>query len=146
MTPPLAHRVRRSSAMLITMLFSGLLIVGCTSGDLEAENPPPPAPTGPVVSAVSEWVSGTYTGTHTIELGEPPEDATHVRTDLTCLSPGTLTLDDGSIIICPTTSAATSSMTSYEILPGRDSVTVTADEASTKYTVSAVYEDGASVR
>jgi hypothetical protein len=137
--------MRCSPVLALTGLLAGLLITGCTAGDLETEYPPPPAPTGPVVSAVSDSISGTYTGTHTIELGEPPEDATHIRTDLTCLSPGTLTLDDGSVVICPTTSAATSSMTSYQILPGQHSVTVTAAEPSTKYTVSVVYEDGASV-
>lgn len=145
MTPLRIGGVRRSSTV-ITGLFAGLFITGCTGGDLDPDSQSWPTPTGPVVSAVSESVSGTFTGTHTIELGEPPEDATHVRTDLTCLSPGTLTLDDGSVVICPTTSVANSSMTSYQILPGQDSVTVTADETSTKYTVTAVYENGASVR
>jgi hypothetical protein len=138
--------MRRSLVLVLIGLLGGLLVTGCVGGDLDTENPPPPPPSGPVVLMVSESVSGTYTGTHTIELGDPPDDATHIRTDLTCLSPGTVTLDDGSVVICPTTSAATSSMTSYEILLGQRSVTVTASEPSTKYTVSVVYEDGDSVR
>jgi hypothetical protein len=138
--------LRPSPVLALTGILTGLLLVtACTAGGLETESPPPPL-SGPEDSTVSESISGTYTGTHTVELGKPPEDATHIRTDLTCLSPGALTLDDGTVVICPTTSVATSSMTSYELLPGQHSVTVTAAESSTRYTVSVVYEDGESVR
>lgn len=92
--------MRRSSALVLTGLLASLLVSGCTAGDLEADNPPPSTPTGSVASAVSKPVSGTYTGTQTIDLGEPPENATHINTQLKCLSDGTLTLNDGFKVIC----------------------------------------------
>lgn len=112
-------------------------------GGLEIENPPTPAPTLP---GISNPVTGTYTGTHTIELGEPPENATHIDARLTCLSAGTLTLEDGFEVNCQSTSGSTTAQSSYKLAPGQRSITVTAAEPATKYTVIAVYQDGPSVR
>lgn len=138
--------MRRSPVIAAIGLLAGFLLAGCTAENLETDNQPQPGPTGHMVSPVSEPVSGTYTGTQTIELGKPPEGATHIRTQLTCLSPGTLTLDDGSVVICPTGSAATTAMSSSELLPAQHSITLTSNEPDTKYELIVVYEDGASIR
>ncbi|MPY12249.1 hypothetical protein [Arthrobacter bussei] len=138
--------MRRSPVLVLTGLLAGLLITGCTAGDLETEKQPQPAPAGPVPSAVAEPVSGTYTGTQTIELGEPPEDATHIGAELKCLSAGTLTLTDGFEVICQASPGTTTAKSSYELQPGQHSVTITATKPDTQYEAKFVYENGPSIR
>jgi hypothetical protein len=132
--------MRRTPALALTGILAGfVLVTACTAGDLETENQPPPTPTGPFTSAVSDPISGTYTGTQTVELGEPPEDATHISTELKCLSAGTLTVDDGFEVICQYTPGITTARSSYELLPGQHSVTITATGPDTKYEATFVY-------
>lgn len=138
--------MRRSSVLVLTGLLASLLVSGCTAEDLETENQPPPAPAGPVALAVSEPVSGTYPGTQTIELGAPPEDATHISAKLKCLSAGTLTLNEGFEVICQPSPGTTTARSSYELVPGQHSATITATEPDTKYEATFVYEDGPSIR
>jgi hypothetical protein len=137
----LTHGVRRP-AVVITGLIAVVLFTGCTGGQLEAENPPGPTS----FRGISDPVSGTYTGTGTIELGEPPDNATHIDTRLTCLSAGNLIMEDGLTVICPTGSANTTALSSFELVPGKQSVTITAEDPSTKYKLDAVYQDRSSDR
>lgn len=98
-------------------------------------------------NAVSEPVSGTYTGTQTIELGAPPEDATHIRLDLTCRSAGVLVVAGSDEVTCPDPDNGTTVVNSSSPLsPGQDSFEVTAVDPDVKYELTAVYENGASVK
>jgi hypothetical protein len=127
---------------MIAGLTTGLLLTGCAGGGPERE-----APSGPVAFAgISDPVTGTYTGTGTIELGEPLENATHPDTRLTCLSAGNLIMEGGLTVICPTGSGSTTALSSFELVSGKQSVTVTAEDPGTKYKIIAVYQDRASVR
>lgn len=121
-----------------------LLTTGCTAGS-DTESEQRPHPTGTATTAVAPPVSGTYTGTQTIELGAPPDDATHIRIDITCLTTGTLVLESGDEAVCRSGGGATVIMSSSSLSPGQDSFTVTADDPDTTYEATAVYENGASV-
>lgn len=138
---------RCSPAEAITGLLAVLLLTGCTAAnDQKTEGQTQPSPTGATVTAVADPVSGTYTGTQTIELGAPPDEASHIRLELKCLSAGTLVLEDGFEAVCPTGLATTVTSSSTPLSAGQTSVTVTAGDPTTKYELEAVYENGASVR
>lgn len=98
-------------------------------------------------NAVSDPISGTYTGTQTIELGPPPEEATHIRLDLDCLSAGILVVADGDEFTCTDPEKATTNIaSSIQLSPGQHSVEVTAKDSSVRYKVTAVYENDASLK
>lgn len=141
MTLLLTGGVRRP-AVVITGLIAVVLFTGCASGEVEEGTPSGPTS----FRGISDPVSGTYTGTGIIELGEPLDNATHIDTRLTCLSAGNLIMEDGLTVICPTGSASTTALSSFELVPGKQSVTITAEDPSAKYKLDAVYQDRSSDR
>lgn len=86
---------------------------------------PPGAET---VTALASPVTEIYTGTATVELGEPPEGATGIQLDLTCLTTGRFEFEDGASSIC----TAADNWTGYTVslAPGQDSVTIRTDPES----------------
>jgi hypothetical protein len=97
--------------------------------------------------AVSDPISGTYTGTQRIELGPSPEEATHIRLDLDCLSAGSLVVADGDEFTCTDPEKATTNIdSSIQLSPGEHSIEVTAKASSVRYKVTAVYENGTSLK
>lgn len=138
---------RRSPVIATAALLTVLVLAGCTAANnSETEGQPQPSSTGGVVTAVADPVSGTYTGTQTIELGAPPEYATHVRVDITCLTAGTLVLEGGEEAVCELGDGASAIVFSGPLSPGQDSFTVTANNPEINYEAKAVYENGASVQ
>ncbi|MDQ0734787.1 hypothetical protein [Arthrobacter agilis] len=99
-----------------------------------------------MATAVADPVSGTYTGTQTIELGAPPQDATHVRVDITCLTTGTLVLEGGEEAVCELGDGASAIVFSGPLSPGQDSFTVTAGDPEISYKAKAVYMNGMSTQ
>lgn len=139
---------RPSPAIATAGLLTVLLLAGCTAAnDQETENQPQPSSTGGVATAVADPVSGTYTGTQTIKLGAPPEEATHIYLELTCLSAGTLLLEGGDEVVCvDPNEGSTRAVSSSPLSPGQDSIEVTANDPNISYEVKAVYENDASVQ
>jgi hypothetical protein len=138
---------RRSPVTATAALLTVLLLTGCTaSNESDTENQPQSSSTGDLARAVADPVSGVYTGTQTIELGAPPEDATHVRVDIKCLTPGTLVLEGGEEAVCEPGDGASAIVFSGPLAPGQDSFTVTAANPEVNYEAKAVYMNGMSVQ
>lgn len=88
-------------------------------------------PGGQEVTPLASPVTTTYTGTATVELGNPPEGTTGIRMELTCLTPGRFEFPDGAASICSAADAANARLgwSGYTIslAPGQDSVTIKTD-------------------
>ncbi len=137
---------RRSFGLALSALFAAVLLAGCTAqGEPAAEDPPPTSSTTQTSTPLGNAVSGTYTGTHTIELGAPPEEATHIRVELTCLSSGTIHLPGDAEVTCGE-GAVTAAFSSLPLTPGQESIEVKTSEPTVSYEATVVYENGASVK
>ncbi|WP_394252923.1 hypothetical protein [Arthrobacter pityocampae] len=137
--------LRRSPVTATAALLTVLLVAGCSAAnDSEPENQP--SPTGDAATAVADPVSGTYTGTQTIELGAPPEDATHIRVDIKCLTTGTLVLEGGEEAVCELGDGASAIVFSGPLSPEQDSFTVTAEDPKINYELTVVYTNGESIQ
>ncbi|MGV8885503.1 MAG: hypothetical protein ACOH1T_07940 [Microbacteriaceae bacterium] len=79
----LQHHQRRARRIL-TVSGSAALVTALTAGAIVASN----LPGDTTVTAVGEIVTGSFTGTANIELGEPPANAAVVVLDLTCTTGG----------------------------------------------------------
>ncbi|WP_426985758.1 peptidase M56 family protein [Pseudarthrobacter sp. Y6] len=99
-------------------------------------------PGGQQVTPLSSPVAGTYEGTATIELGEPPEGTTGIEIELTCLTPGFLKIGErGAGTSCTSADLASGPHTTWGIspwVPGEDTVTITTD-AETRWQLTAKY-------
>ncbi len=130
-------------------LLSAVFIAGCTTqSELKSDEQPAPSISASARgTAVADPVSGTYTGTRTIELGAPPAEATHIYLELTCLSAGTILVQDGDEVTCTDPDEGTTRiLSSSPLSPGQDSVQVTAKDPGVSYELKAVYENGASIQ
>jgi hypothetical protein len=107
---------------------AGLLGVGAAAAGLFV------IPGGERVTPLAAPVTTTYAGTATVELGSPPEGATGIQLELTCLTPGWFEFPDGASSSCSEEDAASDRLgwTSYTIplAPGQDSVTIKANPES----------------
>lgn len=104
---------------------AGLLGIGAAAAGLFV------LPGGEKVTSLASPVTTTYTGTATVELGTPPEGATGIQMEFTCLTPGRFEFPDGAASICSASDATspTSGRSGYTISlsPGQDSVTIKTD-------------------
>ncbi|MCY1675761.1 peptidase M56 family protein [Pseudarthrobacter sp. SL88] len=122
---PVAKR-RRTKVWLGSGLLAGagLLGVGAAAAGLFV------IPGSEKVTPLASPVTTTYAGTATVELGSPPEGATGIQMELTCLTPGWFTFPDGASSSCSAQDAASDRLgwSGYTIplAPGQDSVTITA--------------------
>lgn len=98
-------------------------------------------PGGDAVTTLASPVTGTYTGTATVDLGPVPEGVTSVAVELTCLTPGRFAYDDGASVVCDGTDMGTRSAVSGYSIPlttGQHTITITADQAA-RWTLTATY-------
>lgn len=145
-------RQNRVLGISLSALVATVLLAGCTAQDPEVseESPSPSStenqqsspPTGATSTAITEPISGTYTGDQTFELGTPPSEATHIHVELTCLSPGILFLPDGAEMDCTdqTTEQGPTGTWSLPLSKDQDSVEVRTSEAELSYEVEMAYE------
>lgn len=90
----------------------------------------------PGTEQVTPWASSvteTYTGTATVELGEPPEGATGVEMTLTALTAGAFEFPDGASATfheLHTDARANSSGYTIPLAPGQHSVTIKTEPES----------------
>ncbi|TDK24098.1 peptidase M56 family protein [Arthrobacter crusticola] len=90
-------RRRRHRWWVGTGIFAGVGLIGGVGAAAAGFFTEPGADIVTQVAAASE---GVHTGTQTIDLGPAPEGATHISTELTCLSAGTLYWEDGASMGC----------------------------------------------
>lgn len=98
-------------------------------------------PGGDAVITLATPVTGTYTGTATVDLGPLPEGVTNVAVELTCLTPGRFAYDDGASVECDGTDIGTRSAVSGYSIPlttGQHTMTITTDPAA-RWTLTATY-------
>ncbi|MFB6610919.1 peptidase M56 family protein [Agromyces sp. NPDC056379] len=97
-------------------------------------------PGGTALAELDRPTVETHIGPATIELGAPPEGATHVRMELWCLSSGTFVFDDGAAMSCTDSDAGTPAGWSSYSLPiatGTTGTTITApDDAEWRISVA----------
>lgn len=129
-------------------LLSVVLLTGCTGQDqLTGDDLLTTGSTDENSNMVGDPVSGTYIGTQTIELGDPPTEATHIYVELTCVSAGTIVLQDGDEVACTDPGKGTTrAFSSLPLSPGQDSIEIATGAPDVRYEAKAVYESGASVR
>jgi hypothetical protein len=86
------------------------------------------------VTAHSEPVTATHTGTATVELGDRPPEATAVSITLDCLSAGEFTWPDGNTMICAAGEATRfdPAMPAHEVAlePGQEQIVIEASEGA----------------
>jgi hypothetical protein len=85
------------------------------------------------VTPLASPVTETYTGTATVELGEPPEGTTGIELKLTALTPGWFAFPDGanaSFTQDDTDGRLNESRYTLPLNPGQHSVTITTDPES----------------
>lgn len=82
----------------------------------------------PQVTAHSESVTATHTGTATVRLGDRPLEATAVSITLECLSAGEFTWPDGNRMICDVGEAAQRDLPPpyhvVELAPGQEQILI----------------------
>lgn len=98
-------------------------------------------PGADIVTAVDEPVEGIYTGTQSIALGTPPEGATHIMVELTCLTAGTFYFPDGGSMACASTDVGSTSFGSYPLVPGQHATEVRTSGPDVRYDARIVYEN-----
>ena len=127
---------RKAAAALIT----GFLLTGCAGqGEPEgASTPSASADQSPGTTRAP--VEGTYTGTQSIALDTESGEVTQVWVSLTCISPGTLSLQDGAQTVCNDGSAGATSTTPHDLSPGQNTIEVTTNDPSVEYKVKIAYE------
>ncbi|WP_323959357.1 peptidase M56 family protein [Arthrobacter sp. JZ12] len=100
-------------------------------------------PGSDVITELSGPVDGVYTGSASIDLGPAPEGSTHISVKVTCLSPGTLFLDEAGTITCsPSDIGSPSSVSEADALPistGNNSVDIRTQEADMRWRAEARY-------
>lgn len=100
-----------------------------------------PLPGAPVIAELAAPVTETHAGTATVELGNPPDGATHVALQLTCLTAGMLWFPDGASVSCRDSDAGTTSgvsTTNVELAPGQRGTTITT-AADVRWRLTATY-------
>jgi hypothetical protein len=93
------------------------------------------------VTPLAAPVTETYTGTATVELGEPPQDATGIEMTLTALTAGSFEFPDGASATFRELQADTRANTSghtVSLAPGQHSVTIKTG-AGTRWQLTAKY-------
>ena len=103
-------------------------------------------PGGQNTTALASPSTTVHTGTATVELGEPPEGATGIAMELTCLTAGRFEWPDGAASTCsavdPASPTAGWSGYTVSLAPGQHSVTIkTAPESRWKLTAKYVKQE-----
>lgn len=102
-------------------------------------------PGSDVVAAFSETVTLEATGSAVLEMGPPPEGATHIEIELQCLTPGSMQFSDGASVTCSDSDFAEGALpgvATYAIplTSEQSSTTVTANQGA-RWRASAYYSE-----
>jgi hypothetical protein len=82
----------------IGMTAAAVLAVSGAAGVAVAQLAFPPGT--PIVTEFSEQVTGTFTGTGTLDLGAVPAGANGIEVTVTCLTPGLFTFGEFGTLVC----------------------------------------------
>jgi len=77
---------------------AAVLAISGTAGVAAAQLASPPGT--PIVTELSQTVSGTFTGTGTLDLGAVPPGANSIKVTVTCLTPGLFTFGEFGSMVC----------------------------------------------
>jgi hypothetical protein len=100
-----AKKPARKRRWWIAGTAAALLAISGTAGVAVAQLAFPPGT--PIVTEFSEQVTGTFTGTGTLDLGEVPPGANGIKVTVTCLTPGLFTLGEFGSMVCSPGDAGT---------------------------------------
>jgi hypothetical protein len=129
---PLWKRPRAIIAVVGTL---GALTLGgtaaATAGLLVLPGANNSAPLGEAVVAQRQ-------GTASVDLGSQPKGATNIAVEFWCLSAGTFTLGDGSIVVCNNSQVGSLSSATLPLADGQHSTSVTTS-SSASWKLSAAY-------
>jgi len=131
-----AVRERRHRVRVGLGAFLGL---GLAAGGVAAAGNLLPLPGADVASVLAAPLTVTRTGPATVELGVAPEGATHIALDLTCLTAGSFTFDDGARVDCSGSDAG-ERVSSYTtpLAPGQHATSIRAGEGD-EWRLTATY-------
>ena len=136
-TAPKPARARRHRWWVGAGIFTGVGLVG-GAGAVAAGFFTEPG--GDIVTEVAVPSEGDYMGTQTIDLGPAPEGATHISTELTCLSAGTLYWEDGASMGCgPKDIGTRPALYTMPLKPGQHSTEVRTSTPEVRYRLKATY-------
>lgn len=137
-------RHQRSAGVAVAALLATVFFTACTTQDQpEDEGQPSPSPSTAASIATADPVSGTYTGTTVIELGDRPPDVTHISVEIICLTPGTIFLHNGAEMQCAKdqTGPGPTSIWSLPLPAGEDSLEVKTSDPAVSYEAKVSYEN-----
>ncbi|MGA1836334.1 hypothetical protein VD659_05310 [Herbiconiux sp. 11R-BC] len=102
------HRLaRRRRRWRLGAGFLGAVVLLGGAGAATAQIAHGPRPPGtPIVVELPTSFSGTFTGTGTLELGEPPVGANAIEYRFTCVTPGDFRFENGSSTSCSSPSTS----------------------------------------
>lgn len=131
-----AVRERRHRVRVGVGAFLGL---GLAAGGVAVAGNLLPLPGADVASELAAPLTVTRTGPATIELGAAPKGATHIALDLTCLTAGSFTFDDGARVNCSGSDAG-ERVSSYTLplAPGQHTTSIRAGEGA-EWKLTATY-------
>jgi hypothetical protein len=130
-------RRRRHRWWVGTGIFAGVGLIGGVGAAAAGFFTEPGADIVTQVAAASE---GVHTGTQTIDLGPAPEGATHISTELTCLSAGTLYWEDGASMGCGADDIDSwPALYTMPLKPGQHSIEIRTSAPKVRYRLTATY-------
>jgi hypothetical protein len=130
-------RVRRHRWWVGAGIFAGVGLIGGVGAAAAGFFTEPGAD---VVTQVAASAEGVHTGTQTIDLGPAPEGSTHISTELTCLSAGTLYWEDGASMGCGADDIESwPALYTMPLQPGQHSTEIRTSAPDVRYRLKATY-------
>jgi hypothetical protein len=123
-------------------LAGAFLAVGLAGGGVAVASGHWVLPGADVVTDVATPVTVTGTGAGDLRLGPRPEDATHVRIELTCLTGGNFRFADGASVSCSSSEVGTPSagvQYDLQLAPGQTSTSITTSSSTARWEATAWY-------
>lgn len=97
-------------------------------------------PGGNFTTELAAPTEGVHTGTQTVDLGPAPEGTTHISTELTCLSAGTLYWEDGASMGCSSEDIGSPpALYTTPLKPGQHSTEIRTSDPEVRYRLKATY-------
>lgn len=135
---PPRHGARRRWGALA----GAIVAVGLAGGGVAVASGQWVLPGGDAITTLGAPAVVTTTGSGEIDLGGRPEDATHVRVELRCLTEGTFWFADGASMTCTAADAANPATLSQYDLPlsaGQTATSITTSSPAARWTATAWY-------
>ena len=133
---------RRSARRRWGVLAGAVVAVGLAGGGVAVATGQWVLPGADSITTLGAPAVVTHTGSGEIDLGTRPEDATHVRVELRCLTEGTFWFADGASMTCTAADAANPATLSQYDLPlgaAQTTTSITTSSSAARWTATAWY-------